>query len=145
MRCLRHVIWALVLGATIPSAVGAQAKPAATASAPLIVTATCDAKAQVLRVQVANKSQQGTSVVFGFIAPKTLAPVVNAFDVFAVRIATGADEDYVYVNPKYALAEGAPWIVSLAPAATHEVELPLRDFISTLNYSSLDPSVASSA
>ena len=46
------------------------------------------------------------------------------------------------MNPKYALAEGPAWIASLAPGATHDVELPLRDFISTLNYSSLDPSVA---
>jgi hypothetical protein len=140
--CISGVI-VVVLGATVPSTAGAQATPAN--AAPLTVSATCDANVQVIRAQIANKSQQPISLVLGFTAPKTLAQVVNAFDVFAIRPATGADEDYVYVNPKYALAEGAPWIVSLAPGTTHDVELPLRDFISTLNYSSLDPSVAGGA
>jgi hypothetical protein len=81
----------------------------------------------------------------GFTPANSQTHVVNSVDLLAVRIATGADEDFVYVNPKYALASGAPWIISLAPGASHDLELPLKDFISGLNYSNLDPGTAGGA
>jgi hypothetical protein len=135
----------VALVAVVPSMVGAQKTPAGSVKAPLTLRATCDAQTQMMRVQIANTSDRATAFVVGFLAPKTQAQVVNAIDVFAIRIATGADEDYVYVSPKYALADGPPWIVSLAPGASQDLELPLKDFISRLNYSALDPSVAGGA
>jgi len=65
--------------------------------------------------------------------------------VVAIRLATGAEEEYVYVNGKHAREYDkpkSPWVVSLAPGATHDLDLPLKEFISTLNFSSLDPGVA---
>ena len=47
------------------------------------------------------------------------------------------------MNPKYTLAKGSPWIVSLPPGGTHDLELPLQDFISSMSYANLDVSVAS--
>ena len=127
------------------SARAAQAPAASTAPAPFAVQATCDARgdAPVLHVQVRNTSSQPAAIVLGFTAPDGKTHVVNAVSVVAVRVATGANEDYVYVNPKFALAKGAPWIVTLAPGAMHDMELPLQDFISTMYYSSLTPLVAS--
>ena len=133
----------LVLGAAMPSTAGAQAPPPA-ASAPLTLQATCDATSQppVLRVKLVNKSDRVTAVAVGFTAADGKTRVVNSLDVIAIRLATGADEVYAYVNPKYALAKGTPWIVSLAPGATHDLEVLLRDFISTMTYNVLDPAVA---
>jgi hypothetical protein len=104
---------------------------------------TCDAqgKTPTMHLQLANKSDRPTGVVVGFTPPNTQTHIVNSVSVFAIRPATGASEEYVYVNPKYALAKGAAWIVSLAPGATHDLDLPLVDFISGLNYSSLDPMI----
>ena len=133
----------LVLGVTMSAKAGAQAT-AAGASAPLTLQATCDVSGQmpVLRVRLVNKSDRATSVVVGFQAADGKTRVVDSLDVIAIRPATGADEVYAYVNPKYALTKGAPWIVSIAPGATHDLEVPLRDFVSTMTYNGLDPIVA---
>jgi hypothetical protein len=148
MRSLCRVlpVSIVVLGAAMPSAAAAQAKPAATPNAPLTVSATCDAQGQtpLLRVQVANKSDRPTAVVLGFNADNGKTHVVSSTSVFAIRPATGAEEEYFYVSGKYAReyrAANPAWIVSLAPGATHDLELPLTEFISTLNYSMLDPAV----
>lgn len=146
MRVLVHLFRVMmVLGAAIPATAAAQTAAAGSASAPLTLRATCDTQTQMIHVQIANKSDRPTAMVLGFTAANGQTQVVNSVDVLAVRIATGADEDYVYVNPKFALATGAPWIVTLAPGATHDLDLPLKDFISSLNYSPLDPSVAGGA
>jgi len=133
----------LVVGTAMPVIAGAQA-PAAAASAPLTLQATCDATGQpaVLRLTLVNKSDRATAVAVGFTAADGKTRVVNSLDVIAIRLATGADEVYAYVNPKYALAKGTPWIVSLAPGATHDLEVLLRDFVSTMTYNVLDPAVA---
>jgi hypothetical protein len=109
----------------------------------LTLQATCDVNGQapVLRVQLVNKSDKALSVVVGFNADSKTR-IVNSFDVIAIRPATGADELYAYVNPKYATAKGTPWVVSLAPGAAHTLEVLLRDFISTMTYNGLDPVVA---
>jgi hypothetical protein len=134
----------VLLGTAFLPAVRAQVTPTPAAKAPVVLRATCDAQGDVplLRVQIVNTSDRKTSVVVGFTPANGQAHVVNSLDVIAIRLATGANEDYVYVNPKYALAKGAPWIVSLAPGATHDLELPLQDFISTLNYNLLEPAAA---
>ena len=144
MRSLRPVFPILIAvlgGAVTVSAAAAQTSGAANATAPLALRATCSTATQSIHVQIANTSNRPTAVVVGF-PPANGPQVVNSVDEVAVRIATGADEDYVYVNPKFALASGAPWIVSLAPGATHDLELPLKDFISSLNYSPLDTGTA---
>jgi len=146
MRSLRQAfpVLIVVLGATIPTA-RAQTTATAGAKAPLTVRASCDTPTQMMHVQIANTSDRPTAILVGFTAATGQTHVVNSVDVLAIRPATGADEDYVYVNPKFALATGAPWIVSLAAGATHELDLPLKDFISSLNYSPLDPSIAGGA
>jgi hypothetical protein len=133
----------LTLCAAIPWTARAQAPQAGAAPAPLTVQATCDLAAQppVLRVRLTNKSDRPASLVVGINADgKT--QVVTSLDVIAIRPATGADEVYAYVNPKYAMAKGTPWIVSIAPGATQTLDVLLRDFISTMTYTSLDPVVA---
>ena len=131
------------VGAVLAGTAHAQAAPAA-ASAPLALQVTCDASghAPVLYVKLVNRSERATSVVVGFTAADGKTRVVDSLDVIAIRPATGADEVYVYVNPKYALVKGTPWIVTIAPGATHDLEVLLRDFISTMTYTGLDPTVA---
>ena len=133
----------LVLGAALPAMVRAQAA-ATPASAPLALQVTCDASGQapILHVKLVNRSERATAVAVGFTTADGKTRVVNSLDVIAIRPATGADEVYVYVNPKYALVKGTPWIVTLAPGATHDLEVLLRDFISTMTYTGLDPTVA---
>ena len=123
----------------------AQTPATSPATAPFAARATCDARSDtpMVRVQIVNTSSQPAAIVLGFTAPDGKTHVVNAVSVVAVRPATGANEDYVYVNPKFALAKGAPWIVTLAAGASHDLELPLQDFISTMYYSSLTQLVAS--
>ena len=135
----------LLVGAAIPWMVSAQAPQRGTASAPVALQVTCDVTGQapVLRVQLVNTSEKAISVIVGFrVDGKT--QVVNSFDVIAIRPATGADEVYSYVNPKYATAKGTtPWVVALPPRGTHNVDVLMRDFISTMTYTGLDPVVAS--
>jgi hypothetical protein len=137
----------MVAAASPSMLAAAQAPPAATPSSPLTLHVTCSGRgeAALFRVQIVNTSDRPTAFVLGFTPTNTQAHVVNSIGVVAIRPATGAGEDFGYQHPKYALATGAPWIVSLAPGATHDVELPLKDFISGLNFSNLDPSVASGA
>jgi hypothetical protein len=138
------------LGAALPLTLAAQATSTSSpagGSAPLTLKATCDTRGQtpVIRVTIANASAQPAAVLLGFSADGGKAQVVNAFNVIAIRPATGADEAYVYVNPKYALTQGTPWVVSLAPGATHDLELPLFDFISSNTFANLDPVAAGGA
>ena len=101
-----------------------------------------------LRVQFANQGGNEIAFLLGFTpAANAGTHVVNAASVVAIRPATGADEDFLYVNPKYAAFTGRsdPWVVPLASGATYDLELPLRDFISRLNYNPLEPAVAGGA
>jgi hypothetical protein len=139
--CSRSGVLILVLAAAVQWTVSAQAP--SPAAAPLTLEVTCDPTGQPpsMRVQLVNKSDRAVSVIVGFNADgKT--QIVNSLDVIAIRPATGAEEVYAYVNPKYATAKGTPWVVSLAPGATHTLEVLLRDFISTMTYTGLDPVVA---
>ncbi len=137
----------VLLAVATSSAVAAQAPPAAPAPGPLTLTASCDAQGQtpMVRLQIANKSAKPTAVVLGFNAANGQTHVVTSVVAITIRAATGADEVHVYVNPKYATAKGPAWIVPLAAGATHDVELPLKDFVSTVSYNGLDPTTASAA
>lgn len=134
----------MAIGVSIASA--GQAAPSTATPSPLTLHVTCAGTGDtaLFRIQIANTASRDTSVVLGFTVPNTQTHVVDsAFDVFVIRPATGADEDYIYVEGKYALVKNAPpWIVSVPAGKTYDLELPLRDFISRLNYSSLDVSVA---
>jgi len=125
----------------MPAAAWAQSAPAKSASAPLTLRATCDAQRQpaMLHVQIANTSDQPRAVIVGFNAANGQTHVVDSIEIIGIRPATGANEQYVYVNPKYALAKGPQWIVSLAPGATHDIDLPVSDFTSSLTFFTLDP------
>lgn len=133
----------LALAAATPSPVLAQSPAGGGASAPLALRASCDATGPkpVMRVQLTNTSGKATSVILGFDAAAGKTHVVNSIQVIAIRPATGAEEAYAYLNPKFALATGPAWTVSLAAGATHDLELPLWDFISTSNFNSLDAGV----
>ena len=132
------LLWLLV---AMPAAASAQGTPAQSASAPLTLRATCDAQRSpaMLHVQIANTSNQAKAVVLGFNAANGQTHIVNSIELIGIRPATGANEQYVYVNPKYALAKGPPWVVSLAPGATHDIDLPVSDFTSSLTFFTLDP------
>ena len=133
------------VGATLPGSAHAQATPnVSAASAPLALQVTCDATGQipVLYAKLVNRSERATSVVVGITLADGKTRVVDSLDVIAIRPATGADEVYVYVNPKYATAKGTPWVITIAPGATHDLEVLLRDFMSTMTYNLLDPTVA---
>ena len=125
----------------MPAAAWAQSAPAKSASAPLTLRATCDAQRQpaMLHVQIANTSDQPRAVIVGFNAANGQTHVVDSIEIIGIRPATGANEQFVYVNPKYALAKGPQWIVSLAPGATHDIDLPVSDFTSSLTFFTLDP------
>ena len=132
-----------------PPAIAAQAGASGGTHGPLTLQVTCEGQgdAAQFHVQIANTSSQETAFVLGFTPPGSQTHVVDSsLDVFVIRPATGADEDYVYVNGKYAtVTNGAPWIVSLPAGKAYDVTLPLKDFISRLNYSNLDVSVAAGA
>ncbi|HVZ20590.1 MAG TPA: hypothetical protein VG871_05985 [Vicinamibacterales bacterium] len=136
---------ALTAGPALSAATAGQARAAA-AKAPLSLQATCEGEGNAahVRVHIANAADRETSFVLGFLPPNGQTKVVDdSIDVFVIRPATGADEDYIYVNGKYALVtNGAPWIVSLAPGKSYDLDLPMASFISRLNYTPLDVSVA---
>lgn len=136
----------VLLAAVAAPAAGAQ-KDAPGAAGPLSLQATCvtQGSAPLIRAQVANTGSQPRSLVLGFVAEDGKTHVVDAVQVSSIRIATGAEEIHFYVNPAFALASGPPWIVTLAPGATHVLELPIYDFVSTMNYARLEPGVAGGA
>jgi hypothetical protein len=140
---------ALILANGAASTSIAAQTAAAPAPAPLTVTASCvvQAGAATLRIAVRNSSDRAVSFVPGFIAGTEKSRVVNSIMVFAIRPATGASEDFLYVSPKYALASGKldPWVVPLAAGATFDLDLPVKDFISGMNYQPMEPAAAGGA
>ena len=149
-RSLGLVLGVLGLSAGVAAPpVAGQDKGSPAASAPLALRVTCQgvADAAQFHLQIANTSARDTSVLLGFSVPNSQVHVVDSsLDVFVIRPATGADEDYVYVNGKYAnVKNGVPWVVSIPAGKAYDLDLPLKDFISRLNYSNLDVSVAPGA
>lgn len=136
-----HVVLAALIAAYAASL---RAQPQPAGSSALAVQATCDlrGKAPVMRVQLVNKGAKPATVVAGFTA-KDKTQVVNSVEVITIRAVTGADEVWMYINPKFALAEGPPWMVTIAPGATFDLELPLGEFVSTMTYANMDPATIS--
>jgi hypothetical protein len=135
----------IVIGVAGVSVIASQAPAAAKAAGQPTMSVVCSTSpAPVLKVTVVNPSDRDITLQLGFTPGSPQPQVVNAMTVAVIRIATGATEEYVYVNPKYATYAGRkdPWIVPLKAGATFDIELPLRDFISSMNYNSLEPGTA---
>ena len=133
----------IVVALAATAGVEAQA-PSATANQPTLRVLCTTSPAPVLTLTITNPGDRDVSLLLGF-TPGTPEPrVVNALTVAVIRIATGATEEYVYVNPKYATYSGKmdPWIVPLKAGASFDLEVPLRDFISSMNYNALEPGTA---
>ena len=126
------------------SSVAGQAPVAAKTGQPTLQIVCSTSPAPVFKVSVANPGDREIALMLGFTPGSPQPQVVNSLTVAVIRIATGATEEYVYVNPKYATYSGKtdPWIVPLKAGATYEVEVPLRDFISSMNYNALEPGTA---
>lgn len=139
-----------VMAAIAAIGVGAAAAqtPAAKAGQPSL-RAVCSlaGPTPTVRVTIANPGTADLSILLGYTPGTPQPQVATAFLVSAIRAATGASEEYPYIHPKYALYAGKmdPWIVVLKPGASTSVDLALKDFISGLNYSSLEPTVAAGA
>ena len=150
MMTSRIAVATLIAATSIASAAAtALQKPAAAAAPPIVLHVTCTGVEQPtskLQVHVTNSSSREAAIRLGF-TPVAQTHVVDAINIIAIRPATGADEDFLYVNPKYAVFSGTrePWIVPLVAGASYDVELPVKDFISRMNYVPLDPAVAGGA
>jgi hypothetical protein len=94
-----------------------------------------------IHVRLRNTGTTDTSVVFGKLVGNDQTRVVDSLVVMAIRLATGANEDFAFINPKHAMLTGAtaPWIVPVRAGATYEFDAPVQFFISRLNYSLLEP------
>jgi hypothetical protein len=133
----------VALAATSAAALAGQAaKPGPTAP-PLALHAACEGEgeAAILRVRVENRSDRDTAVLLGRLVGNDQTRVVDALVVMAIRLATGANEDFPFINPKHAMLTGrtTPWIETIRAGQTYEIEAPVRFFISRLNYSLLEP------
>ena len=105
---------------------------------------TCNAQAGSFRVSVANPGAGDLAVLLGYTPGSPQPQVVTALAVHVIRPATGATEEYVYINPKYATYAGRmdPWIVPLKAGGTFDVDVSVKDFISTMSFNPLDLAVA---
>ena len=133
----------VAIGVTSASAVAGQvAKPAPNAP-PLTLRAVCEGEGQAatLRVRIDNRSDRDTAVVLGKLVGNSQTKVVDALVVMAIRLATGANEDFPFINPQHAMLTGrtSPWIETIRAGQTYQLDAPVRFFISRLNYSLLEP------
>jgi hypothetical protein len=135
----------VLIGAGSVTIAAAQAPAAVKAGQPaLSVTCSIEGKAGTFHVSLTNPGDRDIAILMGFTPGSPQPQVVNAVSVAVIRIATGATEDYLYVNPKYAIYAGRkdPWIVPLKAGESYQFDLPLKDFISSMNYNSLEPLTA---
>ncbi len=135
-------LFVAMAAATASAMAGQAAKPGPTAP-PLALRAACEGEGQaaILRVRIDNRSDRDTAIVLGRLVGNDQTRVVDALVVMAIRLATGANEDFPFINPKHAMLTGrtAPWIETIRAGQTYEIEAPVRFFISRLNYSLLEP------
>lgn len=133
----------VAIAATGASVIAGQAAKPAPSAPPLTLRAACEGEgeAAILRVRVDNRSDRDTAVVLGRLVGNDQTRVVDSLVVMAIRLATGANEDFPFINPKHAMLTGrtAPWIETIRAGQTYEIEAPVRFFISRLNYSLLEP------
>ena len=134
----------VVIGVVTSSAISAQAPAAAKAGQPTLRVVCSTSPTPVFKATLANPGDRDVALMLGFTPGSPQPQVLNTLTVAVIRIATGATEEYVYVNPKYATYSGKtdPWIVPLKAGATYDIEVPLRDFISSMNYNALEPGTA---
>jgi hypothetical protein len=136
----------VAIGVVTSAVVHGQAPVTAKAGQPTVsVTCSIQGPTPALHVTLTNAADRDVSILLGYTPGAPQPQVVNAVAVQVIRPATGATEEYVYVHPKYAIYAGRmdPWIVSLKPGAKFDVDLPLKDFISSMNYNALEAPVAS--
>jgi hypothetical protein len=145
MRTSRMMV-VLLLGALCAGgspASAAQASAGASSESPLAVSAACTGQgdAAAIEVRIANRSNRDLSIVLGRLVGADRTQVVDSLFVMATRLATGAAEDFAFVNPKHAVLTGAaePWIVNIPAGSTYSLDAPVRFFVSRLNYSFLEP------
>jgi len=141
---LRVAALIVAMSAAGVSVVTAQAPAAAKPGQPTLTVRCNTSPAPVLNMTVTNPGTQDVSLLLGFTPGTPQPQVPNALTVAVIRIATGATEEYVYVNPKYATYAGKtdPWIVAIKAGGTFDLQVPLRDFISSMNYNTLEPGTA---
>ena len=131
-------------GAATASLMAAQGPSTSKTGEPTIGVVCSTSPTPVLKVTVTNPAEREIALMLGFTPGSPQPQVLNALTVAVIRIATGATEEYVYVNPKYATYSGKsdPWIVPLKAGGAYDVEVALRDFISSMNYNALEPGTA---
>jgi hypothetical protein len=145
---------AVIVAMTVAGSAGLAAQAATSAQGAakpgeptLRVTCNTSVAVPTLRATVVNPGDRDVAILLGYTPGSPQPQVVTALTVAAIRAATGATEEFPYINPKYALYDGRvePWIVTLKPGGMYEVELPIKDFISTMNYNPLEPAAATGA
>ena len=143
-RFVRVSALIVAIGAASVSLDAGQAPAAAKGGQPTLGVLCNTSPAPVLKITVTNPGAQDVSLLLGFTPGAPQPQVPNALTVAVIRIATGATEEYVYVNPKYATYSGKtdPWIVPIKAGGTFDLQVPLRDFISSMNYNTLEPGTA---
>jgi len=144
VSCSGRVVALIVsLAGTSGSVMAGQAPTPAPTVAPLTLRAACEGEGQdaTLRVRIDNRSDRDTAVVLGKVVGNTQTKVIDSLVVMAIRLATGANEDFPLINPQHAMLTGrtSPWIETIRAGQTYEIEAPVRFFISRLNYSLLEP------
>jgi len=134
----------VAIGALASSAISAQAPAGAKPGQPTMTVVCSTAATAVFKATISNPGDRAISLMLGFTPGSPQPQVFTGLTVAVIRIATGATEEYVYVNPKYATYSGKrdPWIVPLKAGGTYAIEVPLRDFISSMNYNALEPGTA---
>ena len=138
---------AAIIGAILLLSSGATATqaPAAatTAVPPLSLSASCtgEGQAATLQVRIDNRSDRDTALVLGKLVGAEQTRVIDSLVVMAIRLATGANEDFAFINPKHAMLTGrsTAWIVPIRAGETFALDAPLQYFISRLTYALLDP------
>jgi hypothetical protein len=133
----------LAIGAATASAIASQSAASVPAAPPLTLHASCEGEGQAatIRVRLENRGGRDTAIVLGKLVGTEQTRVVDSLVVMAIRLATGANEDFPFINPKHVMLSGrtAPWIETVRAGQTYEIEAPVRFFISRLNYSLLEP------
>jgi hypothetical protein len=139
----RVAAFLVAIGAAGGSTIASQSGTSAGSTPPLVLRAMCEGGGQTatLRVRVENRSDRDTAVLLGKLVGTDQTRVIDSLVVMTIRPATGADEDFAFVNPQHAMLKGrtAPWIVPIRAGDAYEVEAPVRFFLSRLTYTLLDP------
>lgn len=134
---------AVAMSAAASSVSAGQAAAGAAGAAPLTLSAACEGQgpAATLRVRITNPGDRDTAIVLGRLVGAERTQVIDSLFVMATRLATGAAEDFAFVNPKHVMLTGRsePWIVTVPAGGVYDLDAPVGFFVSRLNYSFLEP------